>query len=88
MTTLTLCSAQITKCAVEKSRADAKVRRSTCSASSAMTQYSTTSTTSSVHQVSRPSNEGPPKVHEDFTIREKKAPTRSQFHVYHGVNSI
>ena len=52
MNTLTLCSAQITKCAVEKSRADAKVRRSTCSASSAMTQYSTTSTTSSVHQVS------------------------------------
>jgi len=41
---------EITKCAVEKSRADAKVRRSTCSASSAMTQYST-STTSSVHQV-------------------------------------
>ena len=33
-------SLQITKCAVEKSRADAMVRRSTCSASSALTQYS------------------------------------------------
>ena len=34
---------QITKCAVEKSQADAKVRRSTCSAGSAITQYSTNS---------------------------------------------
>ena len=42
---------QITKCAIEKSCADAKVRRSTCSASSAMTQYSGTSAASSVHQV-------------------------------------
>ena len=39
---------QITKCAVEKSRADAMVRRSTCSASSALTQYSGSS---SAHQV-------------------------------------
>ena len=42
---------QITKCAIEKSCADAKVRRSTCSASSAMTQYSGTSAAGSVHQV-------------------------------------
>jgi len=34
---------EITKCAVEKSQADAKVRRSTCSAGSAITQYSTNS---------------------------------------------
>ena len=71
MNPLTLCSAQITKCAVEKSRADAKVRRSTCSASSAMTQYSTTSTTSSVHQVSGCGLESYLKIPEDFTITEK-----------------
>ena len=48
MTSCDLPFLQITRCAVEKSRADAMVRRSTCSASSALTQYSGSS---SAHQV-------------------------------------